>query len=181
MLATTDGGWLPACSSGQNLTMAPDAVSHTISRSAYCTIERLFDVVVAEDVLPKVLHRYLLLPAVVGTTDVTGPWSEPGSQRRVLLGNGDSLREQVTEWVRPVRFAYRVDSFPAPLRGLVDFAEGRWAFDEQHGRARFVWTYQFHVSRRLLRPAVGALVRGMWAGYMARCGDRCVELALDAG
>ena len=34
--------------------------------------------VVAEDVLPKVLHRWGPIPGVLGTRDLTGTWSTPG-------------------------------------------------------------------------------------------------------
>ncbi len=33
------------------------AISHTVKREANVEVQQLFDTVVAEDVLPKVLHR----------------------------------------------------------------------------------------------------------------------------
>jgi hypothetical protein len=44
-------------------------VSHTVNRHVGVAVERLFDTVVAEDVLPTALHRWDPIPAVVGTRD----------------------------------------------------------------------------------------------------------------
>jgi len=76
---------------------------------------RLFDVVVAEDVLPKVLTRYRLVP-VVGTSGNTGPWDQPGSVRTVHLAGGASAREKVTAFERPTYFAYRLSDFTFAIR-----------------------------------------------------------------
>ena len=65
------------------------AASHTVSRDTAATVERIFDVVVAEDVLPKVLHRWGPIPAVTGTRDLTGPWDTPG-----LAQDGRARRRQ---------------------------------------------------------------------------------------
>ena len=66
----------------------------------------VFDFIVAEDVLPKVLTGYGLLPAVVRSSGNTGPWDQPGSARTVHLADGSTAREQVTAYERPVYFAY---------------------------------------------------------------------------
>jgi hypothetical protein len=153
------------------------AVSHTVTRTAACPREHLFDVVVAEDVLPKVLHRYRMLPAVTGTAELTGPWTQPGSQRRVLLADGSSLREQLTIFDRPDRFGYRVDDFPQPLRALVGHAAGSWEFADTATGSSFRWTYRFVPLRSVFTPAVRAFVATMWSGYMSRCADACVTLA----
>ena len=70
------------------------AVSHTVNRLARVGVQSLFDTVVAEDVLPKVLRRWGPIPAVVGTRDLTGPWTTPGSERTVVLDDGTSARER---------------------------------------------------------------------------------------
>jgi hypothetical protein len=82
-------------------------------------VQRLFDEVVAGDVLPKVLHRYGLVPAVIGTEDLTGPWDTPGSQRRVCTSDGRRVR---------LRWSYTfvpTGLFAAPLLRL--FVTAQWA------------------------------------------------------
>ncbi len=91
------------------------AISYTLSRDLDVDVEHIFDVVVGEDVLPKVLRRWGPVPAVTGTRDVTGPWDTPGSERTVLLEDGSTAQEQVLVWERPRRFEYRVDRFTSPL------------------------------------------------------------------
>jgi hypothetical protein len=44
-------------------------------------IEEVFDFVAAEDVLPKILTGYGLVPGVASTSDISGPWDRPGSHR----------------------------------------------------------------------------------------------------
>ena len=127
--------------------------------------------------LPKVLRRYRVIPAVVGTGGNTGPWDVAGSQRRIFFSDGGSAREEVTEWVEPERFAYRVDRFTNILGRLVTHATGAWQFTSAPGGSAFTWTYAFHPRNRLTGPLVRAFVRILWAGYMAQCADLCVELA----
>lgn len=154
------------------------AASHTVSRTAGAGVEQLFDTVVAEDVLPKVLHRWGPVPGVRGTRDLTGPWDTPGSTRTVLLGDGSTAREQVLVWERPARFEYRVDSFSSPLGRLVDHATGSWRFAATNpGGSSFEWTYTFHARGSASALLLRGFVRTAWARYMAQCADLSVQLA----
>ena len=56
----------------------------------------VFDFVAGEDVLPKILTGYGLVPAVAFTSDVSGPWDQVGSHRIVHLADGSTAEEQVT-------------------------------------------------------------------------------------
>lgn len=135
-------------------------------------VARVFALVTAEDVLPKVLTGYGPLPAVVATSERSGPWTEPGSMRVVHCADGSTAREQVTHHVAPSAFAYRVWGFSHPvLRMLAIEARGQWAFLGIDGSTRVEWTYTF-VARH--RAAVGPLwmfSRLLWRGYM----DACLE------
>jgi hypothetical protein len=153
-------------------------ISQTVRRTAAVSVERLFDTVVAEDVLPKVLHRWGPVPAVVGTRDLTGPWDTPGSQRTVVLGDGSTAREQVLLWNRAMRFEYRVDSFTSPIGRLADHAIGSWAFMSAGGESSsFEWTYTFHPRGPVAALPLRAFVPTAWARYMAQCAERLVQLA----
>jgi len=140
-------------------------------------VERIFDVVVAEDVLPKFLHRWGPVPGVTGTAELTGPWDTPGSERTVLLEDGSSAHEQVLTWERPGRFEYRVDRLSNPLGRLVDHALGSWEFSATGRGSRFVWTYSFTSPRRLSAAPLRLFTATAWARYMDQCAEACVELA----
>ncbi len=154
-------------------------ISRTVSRELAVPVARAFDVVVAENVLPKVLHRWGPVPAVVGTRDLTGRWDTPGSARTVVLDDGSVVREQVLQWRRPQRFEYRVDRFTGPTGWLAEYALGTWLFSETAGGgAAFCWTYSFRARGSIARVLLAVFVRTTWARYMQQCADRCVELAL---
>lgn len=141
---------------------------------------RLFDVVVAEDVLPRVLHRVGPVPGVIGTRDLTGPWDTPGSQRTVQLQDGATVREQLTRFERPAHFEYRVDRFTGPFARLVDHASGVWHFSATADGSAFTWTYRFQARSRLATPVLGLITATVWARYMERCADACTQLAEGA-
>jgi Polyketide cyclase / dehydrase and lipid transport len=152
--------------------------SHIVSRELDAGVERVFDFVVAEDVLPRILRRWGPVPGVVGTSGLTGPWDTPGSERTVLLADGGTARERVLAWERPWRFEYRVDRFTNPLGRLADHAIGSWEFAETARGSSFRWTYAFTPRGRLAAPLLSAFVRTAWARYMAQCADLCAELAV---
>lgn len=152
--------------------------SHTATREvAGVDVERLFDVVVAEDVLPKVLKRWGPIPGVTGTRDVSGAWDQPGSTRTVVLQDGNTGREQVLDWMRPTRFEYRVDAFTGPFGRVVDHAIGSWEFTETDGGSAFRWIYTFTARGAAAGALLVAGVPIAWARYMEQCADACVRLA----
>jgi hypothetical protein len=155
--------------------------AHTVVRRVAAPVERTFDVVVAEDVLPKVLHRWGPIPAVVGTRDLTGPWDTRGSSRTVLLGDQSTARETVLVWDRPRRFEYRVDSLTNPLGRLIDHAIGAWEFTSVDGGwSEFRWTYAFIARGGVAGALLAPFVRIAWSRYMGQCADMCADLARRA-
>ncbi len=138
--------------------------------------EAAFDFVAAEDVLPKVLTGYGLLPAVVATSGNTGSWSEPGSRRIVHLADGSTAREEVTRYDRPGHFAYRVSDPTFALRHLMDEARGEWWFDPvEGGGTRIRWTYSFRPRNALAALPLALFARTQWASYMDACMDNVVR------
>ena len=139
--------------------------------------QQLFDTVVAEDVLPHVLHRWGPIPGVRETRELSGPWDTRGSTRTVVLADGHTAREEVLVWERPVRFAYRVSNLDGIFGRQFDFAVGGWEFSGDEQASEFSWTYTFHGASGLMRLVVPLA----WARYMAGCADRCVALAGSGG
>lgn len=129
----------------------------------------VFDFVAAEDVLPKVLTGYGLLPRVVGTSGNTGPWDQPGSARIVHLADGNTAREQVTSYERPKYFAYRTSEYTFALRYVGNFADGQWWFGNDGRGTQVRWTYTFHAKNWLASIPLALFVRTQWVGYMLAC------------
>lgn len=141
------------------------------------TPEEVFSFIAAEDVLPKVLTGYWPLPAVVRTSDNTGPWDRPGSARRIHLADGSTVREQVTDHDGPRFFAYRVWEFGNPiLRGLADEARGEWTFAAAPGGTQVSWTYTFTAKNSLAAVPLSGIARLLWRGYMDVCLDNAMRI-----
>src|SRR4051812_32510180 len=129
----------------------------------------VFDFVAAEDVLPKILTGYGLVPAVAFTSDVSGPWDQPGSHRVVHLADGSTVDEGVTHYDRPSYFAYRVSNPSFALKHLMTGATGQFCFEAAEGGTRVKWPYPFHARNRLTRLPLTLFVKSQWNGYMDVC------------
>ena len=145
------------------------------------TPEAVFRFISAEDVLPKLLTGYGPLPAVVGTSDNTGPWDRPGSARRIQLADGTTVREQVTDHDGPRFFAYRVWEFGNPIvRTLANEARGEWTFAAAPGGTQVTWTYTFIAKNSLAAVPLSGIAQWLWRGYMDVCLDNAVRIMRDA-
>lgn len=144
-------------------------ISATVEVAILASREAVFDFVTVEDVLPKVLTGYGLLPAVLRTSGNTGPWDRPGSARMVHLADGTTAREEVTAYERPRYFAYRTSDYTFALRYIAKFAEGQWWFEDDANGTRVRWTYTFHGKGRLRSILLALFVKTQWVGYMRTC------------
>jgi Polyketide cyclase / dehydrase and lipid transport len=132
-------------------------------------IEDVFDFLAAEDVLPKVLTGFGMVPAVAYTSDVSGTWNQPGSHRIVHLADGSTANEAVTHYDRPGYFAYRVSNPSFALKYLIKEARGQFWFSATTGGTHVKWTYTFHAKNRLTKLPLRLFVLTQWKGYMDVC------------
>jgi Polyketide cyclase / dehydrase and lipid transport len=134
------------------------------------TPETVFNFITAEDVLPKVLTGYGPLPAVVKTSENTGPWTLVGSARLIHLADGSTVREQLTHFEPSKRFAYRVWEFGNPLvRTLATGARGEWTFSPAPGGTLVTWTYTFTAKNAVTAMPLSGITKILWRGYMDVC------------
>jgi hypothetical protein len=117
--------------------------------------------------LEDILTGWGPVPAVVRSSNQSGPWDVPGSSRTVHLEDGSTAREAVTDCRAPAYFAYTVKDFTSPVRFLASEARGQWWFDERPGGGTDVrWTYAF-VPRSAAAAAVLAPIVGhAWRRFM---------------
>jgi Polyketide cyclase / dehydrase and lipid transport len=142
-------------------------------------IAGVFDFVAAQDVLPKILTGYGLVPGVASTSDISGPWDQPGSHRIVHLKDGSTLREGLTDYQRPGYFAYRVGDPSFALKYLMAGAAGQFWFDRVEAGTRIRWTYTFYAKNRLAKLPLSLFVKSQWKGYMDVCMTHIVEHFTD--
>lgn len=169
-------GGCASIKSSQTTTEEEPMRVHEVSITRQAVIvgapEAVFNFISAEDVLPKVLTGYGPLPAVLKTSQNTGPWSVAGSARLIHLADGSTVREQVTHYEPYNRFAYKVWDFGNPLiRGLATGARGEWTFSPTPGGTLVVWTYTFNAKNAVTALPLSGITQVLWRGYM----DVCLE------
>ncbi len=150
-------------------------VAVTLERFIPGDTGEVFDFVAAQDVLPKILTGYGLVPGVASTSDVSGPWDQPGSTRIVHLLDGSTVREGLTHHERPAYFAYRVSDPSFSLKHLMSHARGQWWFTAVDGGTHVKWTYTFQAKNALARIPLRLFVGTQWKGYMKVCLNKVAD------
>lgn len=143
--------------------------------------EQVFELIVPID-LTSIFVGMGPLPAVIGARDQTGQWDAAGQTRTVLLSDGTSASELLTEYRHPEYFAYTVSRFTGPFGWLVDRAEGEWWFSSSGAALTDIrWSYTF-VSRSLLAaPVLWLITKVLWRSYMKKAlGMACDQMTRDA-
>jgi hypothetical protein len=148
------------------------------SRSFPVEVPRAFDVLLPAP-LPRIFaHRSGPIPPVRSVAQ-EGLWGEVGQQRTVVLADGTTMRETLTEVTRPDVFAYRLDDISGRMRHLVDHVDGRWTFDPVGTGVRITWTWQVTPASVYARAGVPAFAR-FWRGYARDALEAIEDLLLDA-
>ena len=168
--------WFGWAAVAQDTPANQHGMSVTRTANVPVSAKAAFDFVAAENVLPKVLTGYGMLPAVVGTSGNTGPWTLPGSQRTVHLADGNTAREEVTHYRRAQYFAYRVTNPTFALRSLIDEARGEWWFTPTESGTQIRWTYTFQPSSTMAKVPLAIFLLTQWGGYMDTCMANIVKL-----
>jgi hypothetical protein len=122
-----------------------------------------------------VLTGYGLVPAVVSTSHVSGPWDRPGSTRIVHLADGSTVNEGLTGYDRPEYFAYRVTNPSFALKYLMSEARGEWWLAATNKGTTVKWTYTFAAKNRLTEIPLRLFVSTQWKGYMDVCLENVVQ------
>ncbi|MDP3208851.1 MAG: SRPBCC family protein [Rhodoglobus sp.] len=107
------------------------------------------------------------LPGVVEVRDQTGAWDAVGQTRTLLLSDGGSVVETITDADSPTFFAYELSDFHKIFGRLVSGARAEWRFERVEAGTSIRWSYEFFplAGRGWI---VGIIVRLFWAPYMKR-------------
>ncbi|MGB6067415.1 MAG: hypothetical protein WBG50_21630 [Desulfomonilaceae bacterium] len=117
--------------------------------------------------LTSIFTGYGPLPAVTGTKNQTGAWDGSGQTRTVLLSDGSSAQEMLTNYEHPNYFSYRVTGFTGALRLLITSANGEWWFSStSSGKTHIEWRYAFNPKSAFAVPILWFITNVLWRGYM---------------
>ncbi len=117
--------------------------------------------------LTSIFTGYGPLPAVTGTKDQTGAWDGSGQTRTVLLSDGSSAQEMLTQYEHPDYFSYTVSEFTGALRFLVTSANGEWWFSSTSStKTHIKWRYAFNPRSAFAVPILWFITNVLWRGYM---------------
>jgi len=117
--------------------------------------------------LTSIFTGYGPLPAVIGTKNQTGAWDGVGQTRTVLLSDGSSAQEILTNYERPNYFSYTVSGFTGMLRFLITTANGEWWFSSPSSdQTHIKWRYAFNARSALAVPVLWFITNVLWRNYM---------------
>lgn len=123
-----------------------------------------FDRLLTHPITDLMSRRYGLLPPIREVRDQSGPWERPGQTRTIVLADGGTMRERLTEVERPERFDYVLTDFTGALRPLVSHVDGSWAFAPEGTGVRITWSWTLHPTSTYAARVL-PLVGRMWRGY----------------
>lgn len=147
--------------------MAPAGIAVTVETDVRAPLEATFRTIVPIE-LARIFPGLGPLPAVVGTREQTGAWDQAGASPIVELSDGSHAHEQLMAYEPSRHFAYRVDGFTGPLRGLVSHADGAWWLSDAGADVTHVrWMYVF-VPRAARGWLVRAVIAPLWSVYERR-------------
>ena len=149
------------------LTVGEGASANGVARA---TLEQTWNITVPL-APPGFYPKFGPLPAVTVVQDQTGVWDAVGQTRTLLLSDGGSVVETITDYRRGEFFAYELTEFQKLFGKLVSGARAEWSFSNVQLEAgpgtRIDWTYTFFP-----KPGAGLIVAAIvslfWGPYMRR-------------
>jgi hypothetical protein len=139
----------------------------TVRASVRAPQELVFETLVPID-LTSIMRGYAFLPAVVAVDGSDGSWNARGQTRTLRLADGNSLREELTEYRKPDGVRYVIDGVTGPLGALVHGAEGSFDFFAHDDMTTVEWTYVYLPRSPLSAPFVALVIGVLWRRYMVR-------------
>jgi len=121
-------------------------------------------------------RRFGPLPAVREVRDQDGEWGTVGQTRTIVLADGGTLREELTEVADGARFGYRISDVTGPMKIVTASLDGAWTFAPVGTGTRVTWGWTVHPApySSMLMPVFGRL----WQGYAGLALERLEHLLL---
>jgi hypothetical protein len=142
-------------------------VTHRFQRSRTypVDVQTAYDVVRPVPLQQIFGRRYGPMPPVRETRGQDGEWGiEVGQTRTIILADGGTLFETITELDPPHAFAYTITNVTGPMKPLVSSLDGRWDFAPAGTGTRVTWTWDVS-ARSALTARVMPVLQRFWNGY----------------
>ena len=140
------------------------AISLSESRAFPATPEHVFDLLFSVPPQRVFTRRHGPIPPLREVRDDGARFAEPGDSRTLVLADGGSMLETLTEVDRPHGFGYRLTEFTGPLKPLTERVEGRWTVEPAGTGARVTWSWRLHPRGRVGALGLSAFAK-FWPGY----------------
>jgi hypothetical protein len=135
------------------------------SRTYPVDVQTAYDVVRPVPLAQLFCRRYGPMPPIRETRGHDGEWAtEVGQTRTIVLADGGTLFETITELDPPHAFAYQITDIAGPMKPLVRKLDGRWDFTPAGTGTRVSWTWDVEPRSALAARAMPVLQR-FWSGY----------------
>jgi Polyketide cyclase / dehydrase and lipid transport len=134
------------------------------SRTYPAGVARTFDAVLSLPLPFLFQHRYAAIPPVKEVRDQDPVWGTAGQTRTIVLGDGGTVLETLTEVDRPRGFGYRLTEVTGPMKALAASVDGGFAFEPAGTGVRVTWHWTVHPRGRFGRAAMPLFAR-MWHPY----------------
>ena len=162
---------LPHVEAGTNLV-----VLNALEAVVQNNVERVFDFIVAEDVV--VLFRKSS-PAIVAVEEQTGTWNHPGASRIIVMDNGNRFRESIIAYQRPYLFHYMLTEFSgAQQKGIVNEAIAMFMMQPYGPRTHVSWHYAMRPESDARLADARAFMQNVWRPWQQGFMD-ALKKALD--
>jgi hypothetical protein len=162
---------LPHVEAGTNLV-----VLNALEAVVQNNVERVFDFIVAEDI---VVFFRKSSPAIVAVEDQTGTWNHPGASRIIVMDNGNRFRESIIAYQRPYLFHYMLTEFSgAPQKGIVNEAIAMFIMQPYGPRTHVSWHYAMRPESDARLADARAFMQNVWRPWQQGFMD-ALKKALD--
>jgi hypothetical protein len=136
----------------------------TSSRAIPVAVEEAYDRMVAMPLPELFSRRYALFPPIKEVREAPAVWGTVGQSRRIVLADGGTVLETITEADRPRTWAYELTEVTGALKPLVATVDGRWSFAPAGTGTRVSWAWTVHPVGRAGSAAMPAFGKA-WQGY----------------
>ena len=149
------------------------------SRTVPVPPEQLFDLLLTVAPERVFARRNGPIPPVREVRDGGGPFGEAGHSRTLVLADGNSMLETLTEVSRPRVLGYRLTEFTGPLKPLAERVDGTWSVDPAGTGCRVTLSWRLQPRGRVGALGLSVFAR-FWPGYARKALSELERLALES-